>query len=132
MYLIDTNILSYFIRQNQDIINQFNIYSDQIILSTVVEMECFFGAEKANQLELIDIYKEIFATYPSLTFDSKAARIFGKIKSKCQKSGKNIEDFDLMLAAQALAHNLILVTNNVKHFKNIDGLMIEDWSKLKL
>ncbi len=52
------------------------------------------------------------------------------LKSKLEKAGKPLDDFDLILASTALTHNLILVTNNEKHFQRIKGLKIENWSKL--
>jgi tRNA(fMet)-specific endonuclease VapC len=129
MYLIDTNILSYFIKQNSKVISKFDNFSDKIILSTAVEMECYFGVAKNDNAELEKIFDDIFTTYRNLTIDSKVARIFGKLKSICKKTGKNVEDFDLIIASQALAHDFILVTNNTKPFQNIEGLKLENWTK---
>jgi tRNA(fMet)-specific endonuclease VapC len=129
MYLIDTNILNYFIKQNSKIIDKFDRFSDKIVLSTAVEMECYFGVAKNDNVELEEVYNDIFATYRNITIDSKVARIFGKLKALCRKTGKNVEDFDLIIASQALVHDLILVTNNTKHFENIKGLKLENWTK---
>lgn len=51
------------------------------------------------------------------------------MKAKLEVTGMSLDDFDLILAATALSHNLILITNNERHFKRIDGLKIENWSQ---
>ena len=56
--------------------------------------------------------------------DNESAEIFGIYKSKLEKSGKPLDDFDLILASCALAHNMTLVTNNSRHFKRIEGLRL--------
>jgi tRNA(fMet)-specific endonuclease VapC len=62
-------------------------------------------------------------------FDKKAATIFGKIKNTNKITGKTIEDMDVMVASICIANDLILVTNNTKHFEHIIELKIEDWTK---
>ena len=55
--------------------------------------------------------------------------IFGEIKSNLERKGNVIEDMDILIAATALSHNLILVTNNVKHFEKVKDLDIENWKE---
>ena len=55
---------------------------------------------------------------------------FGELKAKLEKSGKTIDDMDLLIGSTALTHNLILVTNNISHFERIEGLEIENWTEL--
>jgi predicted nucleic acid-binding protein len=50
------------------------------------------------------------------------------LKASLEKSGNRLDDFDLTIASCALAHNLTLVTNNLKHFSRIEGLKIANWS----
>ena len=52
---------------------------------------------------------------------------FGELKASLEKSGKIIDDMDLLIASTALTRNLVLVTNNEKHFNRINGLEIENW-----
>ena len=53
---------------------------------------------------------------------------YGEYKALLSKSGKLIDDMDMLIAATAITHNLILVTNNAKHFSRIKGLEIENWA----
>ena len=50
-------------------------------------------------------------------------------KAKLERHGTPLEDFDLLLGCCALAHNLTLVTNNVCHFKKLDGLKVVNWAE---
>jgi len=55
--------------------------------------------------------------------------VFGEIKSNLERKGNILEDMDILIAATALSHNFILVTNNVKHFEKIKDLRIENWKE---
>ena len=61
-------------------------------------------------------------------FDANSASVFGELKAKQTQSGKTVDDFDLAIAAVAIAHDLTVATLNSRHFKLIDGLHWEDWS----
>jgi tRNA(fMet)-specific endonuclease VapC len=59
--------------------------------------------------------------------DKETPEIAASVYSKLQKKGKLIEDADILIAAFCLQNNYILVTNNVQHFENVEGLQIENW-----
>jgi tRNA(fMet)-specific endonuclease VapC len=99
MYLIDTNILAYFIKQNPRVCEKFISKEDEIVLCSVVQAECLFGAKKIASQNLIAIYDTIFQTYSVFSFDSQSSQIFTDLKVKLTKTGKIIEDFDLMIAS---------------------------------
>ena len=50
------------------------------------------------------------------------------LKANLEKSGARLDDFDLIVASCAMAHNLMLVTNNVRHFQRIEGLKLTNWT----
>jgi len=52
---------------------------------------------------------------------------YAKIKARLKSEGKILDDFDVLIAATAIVNNCMLVTNNTKHFKRINGLTIENW-----
>jgi len=62
-----------------------------------------------------------------MPFDRKAIDNFALIKAELKKQGKLIDDFDIFIAAIALSNEMILVTNNEKHFERIPNLTIENW-----
>jgi predicted nucleic acid-binding protein len=93
-------------------------------------MELYYGAYKSkrttsnlakiraieNSLEIVEVGRE-------------SVEIFGALKANMEISGTPLDDFDLILASCALANNLILVTNNLKHFERIQGLKVENWTQ---
>lgn len=55
--------------------------------------------------------------------------LYAKEKARLRKSGTIIDDFDLLIGATSVSHNLVMVTNNTNHFKRIKGITVEDWTK---
>ena len=62
-----------------------------------------------------------------LAYDSKAADVYGRIRSTLKNSGSPIGAVDTFIAAHAPSENLILVTNNVKPFENVENLKLDNW-----
>ena len=69
----------------------------------------------------------MLANIEILDFDSKAGDVYGKVRSTLEKRGTPIGALDTLIAAHALSRDCILVTNNTKEFKRVDGLTVEDW-----
>ena len=99
-------------------------------ISAVTLGELVFGAEHSQHAErnLADI-EAMIARLEVLPFDDKAAYHFGQIRAALYRTGKPIGPYDMMTAGQARASDLILVTNNVKEFDRMPGLVLEDWSQ---
>ena len=62
-----------------------------------------------------------------LDFDQEAALAYGKLRTELERKGKPIGSMDMLIAAQALAHDYILVSNNLKEFSRIPNLKCENW-----
>ena len=93
-----------------------------------VVFELYYGAYKSKQttrnLELLD--RMVFET---VAFDAADARAAGSIRSQLEAAGCPIGPYDLLIAGQALARGLILVTANTREFQRVDGLDCEDWMR---
>ena len=87
------------------------------------------GANKSNHREknLANVNR-IAEIFPLLPITPAIMNTFGELKAYLSKSGKIITDMDLLIASTAITHNLILVTNNEKHFQRIEELEIENWA----
>jgi len=130
-YLIDTDILIYSLKNNEKV--QQNFLKNENIpkfISVITYGELLFGAKKSKQIDkntaVIYRIKELF---PIIHIDLPIIETFSDLKAKREKSGKPLDDFDLLIASTALTNNLTIVTNNEKHFSQIKGLTVENWSK---
>lgn len=130
-YLLDTNMVIYTIKNRpQWVKERFQQHHGRMAISTVTLGELIFGAERSQQVErnLADI-EALAARLEVLPFDNKAAYHFGQIRASLYRTGRPMGPYDMMIAGQARAAGLILVTNNTKEFDRVPGLLLEDWSK---
>lgn len=97
-----------------------------VAISAIVAHELFFGAFKsrraAHNVTVIDALQ-----FAVLEFDKEDARQAGQVRAHLAARGTPIGPYDVLIAGQAVARNLILITNNIKEFGRVPGLRIEDW-----
>ena len=128
-YLLDTNIVIYTMKNRpQRVKRRFQQHHGQMGISTVTIGELVFGAEHSQQAErnLADL-EALAARLEVLPFDNQAAYHFGQIRAALYRTGQPIGPYDMMIAGQARAAGLKLVTNNVKEFERVPGLLLENW-----
>jgi tRNA(fMet)-specific endonuclease VapC len=100
----------------------------EVSLCSVVKAELYFGARKsARQAENLRLVERFFSVFPSFGFDDRCAEVYGTIRSELERSGIPIGPNDLLIAATAIANDLILVTHNTREFERVVGLHLEDW-----
>ena len=129
-YLLDTNICIYLFKGKYNLDKQFKkVGLKNCCISEITLAELKYGAECSNKaaenMEMInDFAKEltVIPIYNSLD-------LYAKEKSKLRKAGNLIDDFDILIGVTAIANNLILVTENEKHFSRISKIKIENWIK---
>ncbi|WP_162458775.1 type II toxin-antitoxin system VapC family toxin [Desulfosarcina ovata] len=129
---MDTNIVSYWMRGDSAIIQKIQTFSpSDLSLSTVTLAEIYYGIEKSptrkkeRQLK-IERIKSQLEIYP---FNESAALKYGSIRASLEKQGQPISERDLQIAAIALANKFCVVTHNVKEFRRITDLKVEDWAQ---
>jgi tRNA(fMet)-specific endonuclease VapC len=130
-YLLDTNIVIFTMKNRpQQVKRRFQQHHGRMGISTVTLGELVFGAEHSQQVErnLADI-EAFTARLEVLPFDNKAAYHFGQIRAMLYRIGQPIGPYDMMIAGHARASGLNLITNNVKEFERVPGLLLEDWSQ---
>ena len=128
-FMLDTDICIYTIKRKPVRIKRlFNAHIGRLCISSVTWGELIYGAEKSsnpatnlNQLEGFAARLEI------LPFGDTEAQQFGKIKAELEVKGQLIGAYDMMIAGHARSRGLVLVTNNLREFKKISGLRIENW-----
>jgi tRNA(fMet)-specific endonuclease VapC len=131
MYLLDTNIVSYWMRGDAVIVDRIQRYSPaDLSISAITLAEILYGIEKSpvkkkERQEKIRQISSLLGLYP---FDEAAAGKYALIRSQLEREGLVISERDTQIASIAMAHNLVVVTHNVKEFARIRKLSVEDWA----
>ncbi|MNK19098.1 tRNA(fMet)-specific endonuclease VapC [compost metagenome] len=128
-YLLDTNICVFFLRGKlnlDEIIREKGISNCFISELTVFELK--FGAENSDNPKKSHKAVDNFINGLSIIPIIGSVEKYAEIKVKLRKNGTPLHDeFDLILSVTALTNRLTLVTDNIKDFKNIENLKIENW-----
>ena len=130
IYLLDTNTCIYFLnRYSEKIISQFKRFSpSEINLPSITVAELFYGAEKSKaKKKNWAIVENFISTFEIVPFNEKSCEIYARIRASLEKFGVPIGPMDLLIASISLANNSILVSNNIKEFRQIKGLKLENW-----
>jgi len=131
-YLLDTNTCIYVInKKSQAIVERIRKKKpEDVAVSSITLAELEYGVSRSqypdrNRVALL----QFLFPFMIVDFDQMAAQEYGTIRTKLESVGKPIGPMDMLIAAQAKALNLIVVTNNEKEFKRVEGLRIENWCK---
>jgi tRNA(fMet)-specific endonuclease VapC len=130
-YLLDTNIASYAIKGNAPHLRDrlLRVPMSEIGISVVTEAELRFGvARKPASAHLKLAVEEFLVRVEVLPWDSAAAKHYAALRGAMEDSGTPIGNMDLMIAAQALAADAVLVTHD-RVFQRVKHLKVEDWTK---
>ncbi len=130
--LVDTDILSMFFRNNHNVVFHFREYSKQyrrINLSILTYYEILSGLKHRDALKQLDSFLEFAKHNAVLPLTEDSTIVSADLYATLRKTGKLIDDIDLLIAGVAISNNLVLVTHNEDHFKRIKGLKIMDWSE---
>lgn len=130
-FLLDSDTCVFWLRGQPAVEAWLNEVSpEEIGISVITLAELHYGADcsaqrDANHQAIDDFVSGVLV----LPVDGSIARVFGAIKAELRRQGNLIEDFDLLLAATALANDLTLVTNNTGHFERVPGLTLSNWAR---
>ena len=130
-YLLDTNICVFYLRGKLHF-NQFveEPWRESCCISEVTVLELRYGAENSNHPQKHHQATDMFLNGLTILPIAKAIDTYAKEKVRLRKMGMPLHDeFDLIIGASAIANDLILVTNNVEHFINFEGIKIDSWMK---
>lgn len=126
-YLLDTNTIVAIQKNNLRVLERIRARGgEEIGMSSIVMHELYFGAFKSDRIErnLAEVAKLRFRV---VDFDRDDARIAGEIRTTLRRLGTPIGPYDTLIAGQALARGLTLVTRNTGEFTRVEGLRVEDW-----
>jgi tRNA(fMet)-specific endonuclease VapC len=126
-YLPDTNAFIAIMKHDPKMLDRMQEHSPSDFgMSSIVRFELLYGAFKSQRVEANVARVEAFP-FEVLEFDTEDAAEAGKIRAQLAQQGSPIGPYDVMIAGQARARGLTLITHNTKEFKRVPGLRIEDW-----
>lgn len=130
IYLLDTNICIYLIKRRPPHVRaRFTqlSYGDMCLSSiTVAELE-YGVAKSAAREKNAAALQALLLPLEIVPFDAAAAACYGVLRADLERRGEVIGSMDMLIAAQALAAGLVLVTNNMREFARVAGLRCENW-----
>jgi predicted nucleic acid-binding protein len=129
-YALDTNIVSYFLKNNTAIVQKINEEKDKrnkFVIPPIVYFEIQNWLVKNKSKIKTEIFQRIYTDQGIGIIDKDIFDIAIKERLKLQEKGVSIENDDLLIAAYCIRHNLPLVTNNTRHFMNIENMEILNW-----
>jgi len=129
VYLLDTNIISDMIRNPSGMVAQQIAQrgENSVCTSIVVACELRYGARKKGSAPLAARVEAILSVLEVLPLDEDADRHYARIRAELEANGTPIGPNDLLIAAQALALDLTVVTANSGEFSRIPNLTVENW-----
>lgn len=129
--LFDTNaVIALVTRRSDALLHRVNsMEPGSLAMSSVVAHELYYGAYRSQKVAFnLETLRLLFADLPILDLDREDARVAGEIRAELARQGTPIGPYDVLIAGQAKARDLILVTNNTGEFARVAGLRLEDWA----
>jgi len=135
MYLLDTNACIALINNKSSSVRtrlqKALAQGAKVLVSSVVAFELWYGVAKSARPEANARLVETFFAGPVslLAFEPEDAKVAGRVRASLEAVGKPIGAYDLLIAGQALRHQLKLITANGREFSRVKGLEWEDWAR---
>ena len=128
-YLLDTNICIDVIKRRPELVlDRFNEHAAHLAISSITLAELLHGAEKSSQPQrTLAVVEDFCSRLDVLDYGAKAAQHYGQIRASLEQRGTPIGVNDLHIAAHARSEGLTLVSNNLREFERVDGLLYENW-----
>lgn len=131
-YLLDTSTVSFLMRGEPAVVDRLMSRSrTDVYLCQAVVAEIEYGlarlprsARRTRLRRRFDVFLDELARAP---WTDEVSRAFGRIKADLEQRGVRLEDFDVAVAAHAVALEATLVTDNVAHMARVRDLAVENW-----
>jgi len=126
-YLLDTNAVIALMKGHSGVLARLRQRQPRdFAMPSIVAHELYFGAYKSRHAA--DNLRRVEALqFEILDFDPEDARRAGEVRAQLASAGTPIGPYDVLIAGQALARSLTLVTHNMREFQRVSGLSVEDW-----
>jgi tRNA(fMet)-specific endonuclease VapC len=128
-FLLDTDTCIYALKQNRNVLEQLLSKSrEEILISVITEAELRTGAAKSSSpIKTLRLVENFLRPIAMADFTSDDAVAYAQVRAKLERAGTPIGPLDTLIAAQAVARKLTLVSNNEREFRRVSGLHVENW-----
>lgn len=130
--ILDTNIISYFLRGNAKVVDKLSQYSqfyDAITFSLLTYYEIKSGLLYKNASNLLSQFEQLADESEILPLSIATMDTASIVYADLRRRGLLIPPIDIFIAAAAIEHNYLLVTANLRHFAMIQNLDCENWAE---
>jgi len=130
-FLLDTNIVIFALRNRTPALrDRLSSHYGRLAVSTVTVAELSFGAERSQDpARNRRAVEEFLPLVDVLSFSAAAAEHSGEIRAALARLGRPIGAYDVLIAGHARSMGLTVITNNVREFERVPGLLVDDWSE---
>lgn len=127
-FMLDTDSVSFALRGQGRVGTRIVEHRpSEICISAITLGELRYGAARRNSRKLHDLIDAFTANVAVMPFDESCAFHFGRVANELAERGSPIGEYDALIAAHAIALEVTLVTNNIRHFDRVAGLAVENW-----
>ncbi len=129
-FLLDTDTCIYALKQDRSVLEQLLSRSrEEVAVSVITEAELRTGAAKSSApLKTLRLVENFLRPLTILEFTSHDAITYAQVRAKLERAGTPIGPLDMLIASQAVARKLTLVSNNEREFRRVSGLHVENWT----
>ncbi|MGZ5433606.1 MAG: type II toxin-antitoxin system tRNA(fMet)-specific endonuclease VapC [Thermoanaerobaculia bacterium] len=129
-FLLDTDTCIYAMKGHTSVLSHLLSRSrEEIVISVITEAELRTGAAKSSSpIKTLRLVEGFLRPLTIADFTSDDAVAYARLRARLERAGTPIGPLDTLIAAQALARKLTLVSNNVGEFSRVNGLAIENWA----
>jgi tRNA(fMet)-specific endonuclease VapC len=130
-FLLDTDTCIYALKHHAKVLEQLLSKSrEDIAVSVITEAELRTGAAKSSSpVKTLRLVENFLRPLAIAEFTSEDAIAYSQVRAKLERAGTPIGPLATLIASQAVARNLTLVSNNEREFRRVQGLHVENWSR---
>lgn len=130
-FLLDTDTCIYALKQNETVLRRLlSTPRENVLVSVITEAELRTGAAKSSSpVKTLHLIESFLHPLTLIEFTSDDAIAYARVRAKLERAGTPIEPLDMLIASQAVARTLTLVSNNEREFRRVAGLTIANWTR---
>jgi len=127
---LDTNIITAFLKNDSQVVERTSDYLeffDKLTINIISYYEILRGLKDLGNKEKIERFEDFIRENELISIRKETVEKAAEIYAYLKKEGNLIEDADILMAATAIVEELVLITNNIRHFKRVKDLKLDNW-----